>query len=81
MLHLCRLRTVHCRPIVVETLQYWPHTLVRLIPRVFHYLKDQPCTESGEMARVVCTHPVNLLGAAQGGGVLCSQVVLDPFMF
>ena len=44
-------------------------------------MKGQPHIGSGEMARVVCTHPVNPLGAAQGGGVLCSQVVLDPFMF
>jgi hypothetical protein len=27
-----------------------------------------------EMMRVACTHPVNPLGVAQGGGVLCSQV-------
>jgi hypothetical protein len=33
------------------------------------------------MARVACTHPVNPLGAAQGGGVLCFLVALDPFMF
>ena len=33
------------------------------------------------MARVVCTHPVNPPGVAQGGGVLCSRVALDPFMF
>jgi hypothetical protein len=33
------------------------------------------------MVRVVSTHPVNPLGVAQGGGVLCSRVVLDPFMF
>ena len=33
------------------------------------------------MARVACTHPVNSLGAMQGGGVLCSWVALDPFMF
>ena len=45
--------------LVVETLQYWPHTPVSLIPRLFHYEKGQPCTGSGEMARVVCTHPVN----------------------
>jgi hypothetical protein len=33
------------------------------------------------MVRVVCTHPVNPPGVAQGGGVLCSRVALDPFMF
>ena len=33
------------------------------------------------MARVACTHPVNPPGVAQGGGVLDSQVALDPFMF
>ena len=42
-----------------DTLQYWPHTPVSLIPRLFHYGKGQPRTGSGEMARVACTHPVN----------------------
>jgi hypothetical protein len=31
--------------------------------------------------RVACTHPVNPPGAALEGGVLCSQVALDPFLF
>ena len=44
---------------VVKTLQYWPHTLVSLIPRLFHYGKGQPRIGSGEMARVECTHHVN----------------------
>jgi hypothetical protein len=47
---------------VVDTLQYWPHTPVSLIPRLFHYGKGQPCTRSGEMARVACTHPMKPLG-------------------
>jgi hypothetical protein len=33
------------------------------------------------MVRVACTHPVNPLGVAQGGGVLCSRVALDRFTF
>jgi hypothetical protein len=33
------------------------------------------------MVRVVCTHPVNPPGVAQGGGVLCSRVALDQFTF
>jgi hypothetical protein len=33
------------------------------------------------MVRVACTHPVNPPGATLGGGVLCSQVALDPFLF
>jgi hypothetical protein len=37
---------------VVETLQYWPHNAVSLIPRLFHYEKGQPRTGIGEMARV-----------------------------
>ena len=32
----------HC---VVETLQYWPHAPVNLIPQLFHYVKRQPRTE------------------------------------
>ena len=46
---------------MVETLQYWPHTPVSLIPQLFHYKKGQPYTGSGEMVRVACTHLVNLL--------------------
>ena len=59
---------------VVETLQYWPHTPVSLIPQLFHYGKRQLRTRSVEMVRVACTHPVYPPGVAQGGGVLCSQV-------
>jgi hypothetical protein len=33
------------------------------------------------MVRVACTHPVNPPGVVQGGGVLCSRVVLDQFTF
>jgi hypothetical protein len=47
---------------VVETLQYWPYTLISLIPRLFHYKKGQLRTGSGEMTRVACTHPMKLLG-------------------
>ena len=47
---------------MVETLQYWPHTPVSLIPWLFHYEKGQPHTRSGEMARVACTHPMKSLG-------------------
>ena len=47
---------------VVKTLQYWPHTLVSLIPMPFHYGNGQPRIWSGEMARAVCTHPLKPLG-------------------
>ena len=49
---------------VVETLQYWPHTLVSLIPWLFHYGKRELHTRSVEMVRVACTHPVYPLGVA-----------------
>ena len=41
---------------VVKTLQYWPHTLVSLIPCQFYYEKGQPCTGSGDTVRVACTY-------------------------
>jgi hypothetical protein len=79
---LCRLRTVRYWPLDQDFCQYWPHTLVSLIPQLFHYEKGQPCTRSGEIVRVAYTHPVNPHGRTmQGGGVLCYQVALDPFMF
>jgi hypothetical protein len=71
---LCRFRTDHCRAAYDRDLQYWPLTLVSLIPRLFHYVKRQLRTGSVEMVRVVCTHPVNPPGVVQGDGVLCSQV-------
>jgi hypothetical protein len=40
-------------------------------------VNGQPRTESGEMARVVCT----LVAKGWIGGVLYSRVVLDPVMF
>jgi hypothetical protein len=33
------------------------------------------------MVRVACAHPMNPPGVAQGGGVLCSRVALDRFIF
>jgi hypothetical protein len=71
---LCRLRTNRCRAACDRDLQYWPHTLVSLIPWLFHYTKRQLRTRSVEMVRVVCTHPVNPPGVVQGDRVLCSQV-------
>ena len=59
---------------VVETLQYWPHTLVSLRPRLFYYEKGQPRTGSREMVRVACTHPMETSGMTYGGAVLYSQV-------
>jgi hypothetical protein len=54
---------------VVETMQYWSHTPVSLILRLFHYEKGQPRTGSGEMERVSCTHPTETSGMTYGGGV------------
>ena len=34
-----------------------------------------------EMVIVACTHPVNPLGVAQGGGVLCSRVAQTDSCF
>jgi hypothetical protein len=48
---------------------------------LFHYVKRQPRTGSVKMVRVACTLPVNPPGVAQGGGVLCSRVALDRFIF
>jgi hypothetical protein len=42
--------------LMFETLQYWPHTSVSLIPRLFLNLKRQLHTGSVEMVRVACTH-------------------------
>ena len=44
---LCRLRTVHCWPLDQDFCKYWPHTLVSLIPWLFHYAKRLPRTGSG----------------------------------
>jgi hypothetical protein len=45
---------------VVETLQYRPYTPVSLISRLFYYGKGQPRSGSGEMVKVVYTHPTDL---------------------
>jgi hypothetical protein len=47
---------------VVETLQYWPHNAVSLIPQLFHYEKGQPRTGSGEMVRVAMPTLRNIRG-------------------
>jgi hypothetical protein len=45
---------------VVETLQYQSHTSVSLTSRLFHYVKGQSRTGSGEISGVACTHPTGI---------------------
>jgi hypothetical protein len=33
------------------------------------------------MVRVACTHPMETSGMTYGGGVLCSRVAHDPFLY
>jgi hypothetical protein len=78
--HLCRLRTDHCRPVVSQ--DFIVLTTYSGKPNISAILirKGSPCTRSGEMVRVACTHPMlSTRRVALGGGVLYSRVVQDPF--
>jgi hypothetical protein len=75
VLRLCRLRTIHCRPVVSRDF-----AVIATYSGKHDILAIPLCEKTTmhwewEMARIACTHLVNLSGMAQGGGVLYSWVV------
>ena len=71
---LCRLRTVRCRLVCVRDFVVLTTYSGKPDTSAIPLCEKTTVHWEWEMARVVCTHPVNPSAAVQGGGVLYSRV-------